>query len=92
MAETHRSGVGPLTTEETLMIVKLELTVDNDGDGKPEFASTQTWFDCDWSDVTVIQDVLVDALRKLVDAGYQLASNDGLIPEGIDSIKSITRS
>ncbi len=75
------------------MIVKLQLTVDNDGDGKPEFDSVMTWYDCDWSDVTFIQDVLVDAQRKLVDAGYELASQKGLIPEGgVPAMKAQARS
>ena len=57
--------------------VKLTFTlIDNDSKDE-EFTTTITWADCDYADVTFLQDVLVRALLKTTDAGYQGAAANG---------------
>ena len=57
--------------------VKLTFTlVDNDSKDE-EFTTTIIWADCDYADVTFLEDVLVRALLKTNEAGYLLAATGG---------------
>ena len=47
-----------------------------------EFSSTMTWVDCDCADVTFLEDVILRALLKTTEAGYQGAAANGA-PTGL---------
>lgn len=72
--------------------VKLTLDVFPEVGDKPEFTCPVYWNDCDYGDVTAIQDAVVGALLKLVDAGYVAAVQDGLMSqEQVEALKVVFR-
>ena len=50
--------------------------VDNDSKDE-EFTSTMVWTDCNYADVTFLEDVILRALLKTTEAGYQGAAANG---------------
>jgi len=72
--------------------VKLTLDVFSEGSDKPEFTCPVYWNNCDHGDVTAIQDAVIGALLRLVDAGYVAAVEDGfLTQEQVDALKVVFR-
>ena len=72
--------------------VKLTLDVFPEGSDKPEFTCPVYWNNCDYGDVTAIQDAVIGALLKLVDTGYIAAVGDGfLTQEQVDALKVVFR-
>ena len=55
------------------MKVKFTLDVFIDEDNTPDCTSEIWWNSCNWGDVTLIQDVFIDALSRLNKAGYEHA-------------------
>lgn len=75
------------------MRVKLRLDIFVDEDDKSDCSTEIWWNDCDWVDVTAIQDCMITALRKMNDLGYALAQEKGLATEEqVTGTKAIVRS
>jgi hypothetical protein len=61
-------------------------------DGSVETDSTVTWAKCDWNDITVLQDVLVQTLDRTIELGYTLAIANGLAtPEQVEVTRAIAK-
>jgi hypothetical protein len=74
------------------MKVQLRLDVFIDEDNKPDCTTEIWWNDCNWADVTFIQDTLISALRKMNDAGYLSAVAKGEITEDmVEGMKQVAR-
>ena len=75
------------------MKVQLRLDVFIDEDNKSDFTTEIWWNDCNWADVTFIQDTLTSALRRMNDAGYLAAVEKGEItPDMVEGMKQVARS
>lgn len=72
--------------------VGLCFTVTDADQSGPEFVAEFHWNDCDWGDVTFLQDVFIGALRKLTDAGYELAQASGTPADQITLRKTMARN
>jgi len=61
-------------------------------DGSVETESSVVWAKCDWNDITVLQDVLVQTLDRTIDLGYTLAIANGLAtPEQVGITRAIAK-
>jgi hypothetical protein len=61
-------------------------------DGSVETESTVLWAKCDWNDVTVLQDVLVQTLDRTIELGYTQAIGKGLAtPEQVMIARAIAK-
>ena len=75
------------------MRVQMRLDVFIDEDDKSDFTTEIWWNDCNWADVTFIQDTMVSALRRMNDAGYLSAVAKGEIESTfVDEMKKVARS
>jgi hypothetical protein len=75
------------------MKVQLRLDVFIDEDDKSDCTTEIWWNDCNWADVTFIQDTLISALRRMNDAGYLSAVAKGEItPDMVEGMKQVARS
>jgi len=50
------------------------------------------WNDCDMADVTFLEDVILRALSKTVEAGYQGAQANGATEAMISKLREIAQS
>jgi hypothetical protein len=57
--------------------VKLNFAIVDNDSGDVEFSSSMAWGDCDYADVTFLEDVILRALLKTTEAGYQGAAANG---------------
>jgi hypothetical protein len=61
-------------------------------DGSVETESSVVWAKCDWNDITVLQDVLVQTLDRTIELGYTLAIANGLAtPEQVGITRAIAK-
>lgn len=76
------------------MTKRVKITIDVfDGDNpKPEFTAPIMWNDCEYIDVTFLEDCMVSMLRRTTEAGYALAIENGASPEVAELLKKIARS
>lgn len=75
------------------MKVKFRLDIFIDEDDKSDCSTEIWWNDCNWAEVTSIQDCMITALRKMNDLGYALVQEKGLVTEDqVATTKAIVRS
>lgn len=76
------------------MAKRVKITLDVfDGDSqKPEFTAPIYWNNCDYLDVTFLEDCTVSMLQRTIEAGYALAVENGASPEAVELLKKIARS
>ena len=72
-------------------IVKLNFAV-VDERGDVEFSSSMAWNDCDMADVTFLEDVILRALGKTIEAGYQGAQAGGAAEPLIAKLQEIAKT
>ena len=72
--------------------VKITLDVFDGDNPKPEFTAPIMWNDCEYIDVTFLEDCTVSMLRRTVEAGYEMAIANGASPEVVELLKKIARA
>lgn len=62
-----------------------------DDEGRVEWSAQNCWNKQSWLDNTFIQDLMLGIMRKLVDAGYENAVDQGAEQGLVDHMKGIAK-